>query len=254
MAAFKGLLKKDFLLSKSFFLSILTIMGIGLIMAIGLARYYQSEEIFGIISVSMVLAHLFYIPGALLTSLQMEGKTQLWLHNPTSSWKLLLSKITINFIYYLLSISVIFIIAAISLSISKNTFHYFSTSDLFLMSGSFFLISLYMSAWIIFYWTFFHSLGRYYRLKKYRWIVILLCWNGWNLLGYLVNKLRFVQEMKEFGMLHFGNSLQFTGNSSGFEASMGSIDISVVALGSKLLIVVCLFLISSWLLDKKVEV
>lgn len=92
MILFIGLLKKDLKISLPFFYKTLVIILVSLIVGSGFSGYYGKMDALTAISIALVIVQMFCLPAAVFQSLNIEGKTQLWLHNPASSLKLLLSK------------------------------------------------------------------------------------------------------------------------------------------------------------------
>jgi hypothetical protein len=255
MHIFIGLLKKDLKISQTFFYSFLILIGIVIATSLGFAQYYKMYEIVTAISCGLVVAHFVYIPGSILFALLIEGKTQLWLHNPNSSRILLLSKLISSLIFHVISLFISLIIASISLKIpGAHISKLFGVSDLLYMGVWITFLSLYISFWVICYWTIYHSLARVTWMKKTRWIFLIVIWNVWNGVSYFVNKLTFIQEIKKMGMVKIGNMFHLEANDSSFTAGFETADVSLIVLAGYLCIAIIIFLCSSWLLDKKVEV
>lgn len=254
MKAFKGLLRKDLKITIGYFYTILIFMAIAYAAGWFLSGYYSTSMLAGTISIALIIAHVIYLPGSLLTSLNLEGKTQLWLHNPASSVQLLLSKLMACSILSLCSAVLITIITIISLLPIAEFQEMFTAFDIVFMAAAIWLISFYLSIWVIFYWTVYHSLGAILWLKKFRWIILIAFFYGWELLKEQFGKISFIKDLKEIGMFNLGRAFQMETGMNSFQATFEATDISVFVLAGYCLTALVIFWVSSWLLDKKVEV
>ncbi|MGP7816869.1 hypothetical protein [Niallia sp. 01092] len=254
MKAFKGLLKKDLKLSKTMFYTFLIMMAIMIATGFGFSGYYQKFDIVAVFAFGLVGAHVIYLPLSIYSSLRVEGKTQLWLHNPNSSILLLLSKILSSFIFAVISLTISILFATICLRMSDQMNLIFTRTELLFMGIFILSISDFMSIWGIFYWVIYHSLAKITWLKKIRWLLLFLMWNAWEAVTNFLDKLSFIKELKQIGVIKIGNALQFQGSEGSFSTSIESTEVSLVVIAGYLCITIILFFISSWLLDRKVEV
>ncbi|PKG24441.1 hypothetical protein [Niallia nealsonii] len=254
MTSFIGLLKKDLKISLPFFYKTLVIIAVSLIVGSGFSGYYGKIDTLTVISIVLVIIQMLCLPTAVFQSLTIEGKTQLWLHNPISSLKLLLSKIVANSIYHLILTLLTTALAGILLLFSDNISPFFDFKDLLSMAVAISWVGLYISFWVIFYWAVYYSLASYPRIKSVRWLVLIIIWGIWNTAGDLINKLTFIKTLKKLGTIHVGNGFQIESNSVSFQAGFEATEISLFTIAGYLCTVIILFIISSWLLDNKVEV
>lgn len=254
MKAFKGLLRKDLKITTGYFYSILIFIVIAYTAGWVLSGYYSTSMLVGTISFALIIAHVIYLPGSLLTSLNLEGKTQLWLHNPSSSVQLLLSKLVASSLLSLCSTVLITIITILSITVLAEFQEMFSAVDIVMIAVAIWWISFYLSIWVIFYWTVFHSLAGILWLKKFRWFVLIAIWWGWELLKGWIGKIAFIKDLKEIGMINLNRAFQMETGSNSLQASFETADISVFVLAGYCVTALLLFWLSSWLLDKKVEV
>ncbi|WP_445490202.1 hypothetical protein [Niallia sp. 03133] len=254
MNAFKGLLQKDIKLSKTFFYTFLIMMAIAIATGLGFSGYYKSYDLVAAISFGLVAAHFIYLPISIFSSLKLEGKTQLWLHNPNSSIKLLFSKILSSLIFSSISLVISIFLANICLNMSEKMDVFFTSADLLYMGIFALIISSYISIWIIFYWVVYHSLARITWIKKIRWLVLIIIWNAWSAFTYFIDKLPFIMALKQMSIIKLGKAFQFQAGENSFSAGIESTEVSLVVVVGYFGIMVVLFLVSSWLLDRKVEV
>jgi len=254
MASFIGLVKKDLKISLPFFYQLLVIIAVILIVGSGFSGYYGTINTLTAIAIALVAIQMFLLPAAVFQSLSTEGKTQLWLHNPNSSARLLLSKLIANFVYHLILVLLTTALAGVLLLFSNDISSFFQFGELLSMASAIALIGLYISFWVIFYWTVYHSLASYPRIKSIRWLVLIILWAIWNTAGNLINKLAFIKTLKNLATIHVGNSFAIEGNAASFQAGFEATEISLFALAGYIGTAIILFIISSWLLDNKVEV
>ncbi|GKU81394.1 hypothetical protein [Niallia sp. NCCP-28] len=254
MILFIGLLKKDLKISLPFFYKTLVIILVSLIVGSGFSGYYGKMDALTAISIALVIVQMFCLPAAVFQSLNIEGKTQLWLHNPASSLKLLLSKIIASSIYHVILTLFTTALAGILIMFSDNIISFFNAGELISLAIAITFIGLYISFWVIFYWTVYYSLASYPRLKSIRWVILVIIWSGWSFAVDLLNKLPLIKSLKKMGTIHTRNGFNIKGDAASFQAGFEVADISLFTIAGYLCTVIVLFILSSWLLDNKVEV
>ncbi|UII54994.1 hypothetical protein LS684_15190 [Cytobacillus spongiae] len=262
MSPFIGLYKKEMKISRNTDLMVIGFMLLAEIIGYSLSTYYQNPIIFAIISLGLIFAHIFFIPAYLLTSLNIEGQTQLWLHNPTSGVKLFLAKIAASFTVFILSLLATLLIGgyAISqaLSLSElNTLKVDLYTSLPLSGIGIALSSIYLGVWILFYWALYHSIKVIPSIKGFRWLIIIGIWLLFNIIGNYLSRLSFIDKLKAFGAFKFdrtNNSITVKAENSSFE--LGGVFFNL-SLGNALLymvVITIVFYAAVWLLERKVEV
>lgn len=256
MTAFKGLYIKDLKISFNGFIIGLFLIFFSMIASFALKEYFTEPSIPAIVSFIIIILHVFYLPTNLLTSLQVEAQSHLWLHNPNRGWLLFLAKIAAGITYFVASLLVSILIVKIFIVRTEYLGEFKGLSEmlsenLFILAGGMFLSSIYLTVWFLFYWTLYQALKRVPFLKQLRWIVLLIVWLSITLIGNLINRIPFVQNIKELGTINLYNfATNFWGNTilpETAELHLASIIISI-------LITVGVFLSSVWLLERKVEV
>ncbi|RLQ98103.1 hypothetical protein [Falsibacillus albus] len=261
MDSFSGLLRKDYHLSKSWMLTWFIFMLLILFLAFGVSEYTDQRLVVFAALMILGFTHLWFIPGIMMSYLRVEAKTQLWLHNPQSTKVLILSKVAIALMYQI--ISQLFLTVAGLLILN-----YYLTPDMingisgmghlakpiFLLNIFLIAFSLYVTCWILFYWTVYHALGKYPRIKRMRWLVLLLFFIVWNSLESLFLRISLFKQWLYTWKIQAlgGGSFHYENNQWTTEVSTTMIPIIPFILYTVLGI--CLFYLSSWLLDKKVEV
>lgn len=256
MSAFKGLYLKDLKISASTFFIGIILLNLITLISLGLKEYFDEPMIPAVIFFVVVILHAFYLPGMLLSSLQIEGQSQLWLHNPNSTIKLLLSKIAAGLTYYAVSIAASMLLARLSvsgleLSNELSGFSEMVNENLFVMVGGITLASIYINVWILFYWSLYHSLKVVPILNQIRWLVLLIVWIVLTTIGNFLSNTPFVRVMKNKGTFNISVfETEMSGNS--VSAQMASINITTIIV--YILLTIGVFLASVWLLERKVEV
>lgn len=258
MFAFQGLLKKDFGISKFWFLLWLIFLVIFLLIPLGLEIYFHKPLTILPVAVILLLGgHVFFLPGMLLSMLRLEGKTQLWLYNPQNSKALFLSKIAVSSIYQLIAQVFLTGVGLLIYLFNKSHF-YIDTADLFIaitvLNVCLLLFGIYISCWAIFYWTVYHSLGKFPVIKNWRWLVMLLLFFVFNTITALLARFEFLKEIINKWKIPLPLGVDTNVKQGGWEIYLNSTDIPVVGLVIYVIVAFSLFLISCWLLDRKVEV
>ena len=258
MSAFQGLLKKDFAMSKGWFLFWIIFISIFLLLPLALESYFKTPLSFLPVAVFLLLLfHAFFLPGMVLSMLRLEGKTQLWLFNPQSSKALLLSKLAVGLFYQVTAQVFLTAVGLVIYQFYKQQLH-IESSDLFagtiVFNAGLLLFSLYVSCWALFYWTVFHSLKKFPAIKNWRWLVLVLLFFLYNAICILLARLEFFKEMIYKWTIPVLAGLNFRYEQDGWDIYLHAADIPVLGLLLYAVLAAGLFLISCWLLDRKVEV
>ncbi|WP_042462141.1 hypothetical protein [Neobacillus dielmonensis] len=258
MSAFQGLVKKDFAISKVWFFSWIILISLILCLPMALEIYLHSPLSFlPMVVVLVLLFHAVFLPCMLLSMLRLEGKTQLWLYNPQSSRSLLLSKLTVSLVYQVVAQIYLTAVGLVIYHFYKNEIH-IESSDLFdgavIANAGLLLFSLYVSCWALLYWTIFHSLNKFPAIKNWRWLVILLLFFVYNAISTFFGKIEPLKEFVHKWTIPVLAGVHTSYKQDGWEIRLNAMDIPVLGILLYALIAIVLFLISCWLLDRKVEV
>lgn len=255
MSAFKGLYIKELKISRALFFAGIIALNVITILSLALREYFNQSEIPAGIFLFVIAIHIFYIPVLLLSSLTTEGHSQLWLHNPNNGAKLVLAKLAAGLTYYLISMVASIFLTKFALN---NVTHLepFTAFEggmpiLFMMGVAITLGTIYLSVWIFFYWTVYHAIKNIPFLRNIRWLFLFVFWITITVVGEFIQSQPFYQKLLEYGAINvdaFDNNVVSVNN---FFIEM-DLNIISVALGIVLTIVV--FLVSVWLLERKVEV
>lgn len=258
MLAFQGLLKKDFHISKNWFFLWIGFLALFLILPFALEVYFHQPLSFLPIAVIMLLGfHVFFLPGMLLSMLRLEGKTQLWLYNPQNSKLLILSKIVISIAYQLIAQLFITCVGLVIYLFFKDLF-ILDKADLFIelttLNAGLVLISLYFSLWCLFYWTVYHSLGKYPKMKNWRWLFVVVLFILLSLISSFLESIDVLQDILTKWKIPVIMGASFKYSHAGYTLGLNTMNLPVLTLVLYVAISVGLFVISCLLLDRKVEV
>ncbi|QQZ10756.1 hypothetical protein [Heyndrickxia vini] len=254
MSSFIGLLKKDLSISRYLFFTWLG--GVNILFMIGsfIVANYIDEPITPLgCLVMLILLHTIFIPILVLASLRVEGKTQIWLYNPQSSAVLLYSKIAAAFIYQCISQCLVWIFGLIAFAhVGMPT--KFPITEMISSSILLTAIGLYIACWIIFYWSIYHSLGKYPKIMRLRWVFILVIFIILNIIETQLLKIKVFKDFINSWSFPLDINPSFNYTSHAWSVHTTAVDIPIIPIFLYVIIAIILLTISSWLLDRKVEV
>jgi hypothetical protein len=191
----------------------------------------------------------------------MEEKSQLWLHNPHSTSKLLGSKLVTAI--YLQAVSIVFALLLLTLTVNfaaaemigKFELEFITISSVVSMVVQVTVSGLELGMYYMFFWTIYHVMGQYHYVLKFRMVLfILLIMFFFMAANFLESHVLTVFETVlpvPFEMAKFMN-VYMEEDGIGFRSSAETMTLAGVII--TLLKVVWLFSLSSWLLNKVVEV
>ena len=254
MNAFIGLVKKDMLISRFWYSTWLIFLSLLMVAGSVFASKLNEPGIVVPILVTFLPLHVFFMPFMVYSLLKLEGKTQLWLYNPQSSVKLLLAKISASFIFQFFSQLLVVIYGYMMLKwlVNQGVDGVFPVKAIIFTYVAMLATALLFSIWITFLWTFYHSLGRYPRLKNFRWLVVLLVIIAYNTIETIFIRTKLF-ENHLFPQSDTMISIAYDGN-TGWTMVYEEIPVSILPIIFYTILSLTLFFIASKLLDKKVEV
>lgn len=254
MKAWFGLLEKEYRLSRMSILIGYIVMATLFLFSFAFDGKQEFAAYAGVMMIGSAFIFTFYMAGFMLFSLKAESnKLQLWLHSPHSALKLLLAKFTIG----LASLMVAVFFSIIYFRFAGSTIiDYFGISVIWpeigriagLMIIYLIAASIYIGAWAIFTWTIYKVLKQY--IGKISFIVTII------LLGFIQYVMDIITETEWFGVLT---------NWGGYEIQIekltkmypNHISVETGYVGNAvfyLIFTIGLFLLSSWIIDRKIEV
>lgn len=196
---FIGLLRKDYRLLRADLLVSFIIMMLALGFGI-VASFYTAQPagtIFILIMASFAMVG--FIPIMMLSILLKEGKNQLWLYSPRSSYTLFFSKLLLCIVFQVIYQFILIGYFAFSMYSFGGDVYQQLDLQVFLtmVTFVFFLLifyGLYLTCWVLFYWTLYHSLNRYPRIRSLRWLIIALIYFTYNILEALTIQFESVRQ------------------------------------------------------------
>jgi hypothetical protein len=265
MNAWLHLVKKEFRLGLSAFLTPI----VTFLILTGIAAYLGYR--YGFVWEAVVAASLFatgfqvfYLVYYMLNSLQTERKKlHLWIHSTMPGYGLLLAKLVAGFISMILTLFVTGTTLLIAINQSaaiSEQLQMVNKASAGLVGGSHLLLfSLYFGVWIIFYWFIFMLLNR----------------NLGTFLSFLATLAVFVavttiynwfqdsvvyEALTNWGEIHISGITESISISTNLETGtevlteVGQLSFFIGSYVFETVIVILLFVVSCWMLDRKVEV
>lgn len=249
MVALKGLLQKDWHLNKwSFCLyvgSVILILSISTLME----GVLWSSTLTLVLLVTLFIVKLFYMPFMLYRSLKVEGETMIWLYNPQSGAKLLISKLLLTFLFQISSFIIFNLFALLFVKEMGLSETYFT----FLMyDGVFLFTSISISLLVMCLWMIYHTIKKYVLLRKMSWLIIGVLVYIHTLVTLLIDWIGEKTALKITipSLIDY----TYTGNNSEMSIILVETDVYIVSVIMYIGLAYLLFMISSKLLDRAVEV
>ncbi|MCM3237116.1 hypothetical protein M3589_05165 [Heyndrickxia oleronia] len=257
MNSLVGLVKKDLMISRFLFIVWFAINILFMIGSFFLSKYMHEPMVPIGIFIMLLVLNTMLIPVLVSASLRVEGKTQLWLYNPQSSTKLLLSKIITAISYQVISLILLFAYGYIVFKFSiSSTINLDSIliNESFSVSIFLMALGLYLTFWIMFYWAIYHSLGKFPRIRRVRWLVIVVIFIGLSIIEDLILKIDAFSNLLDKWHFSIGLNPSFQYKNETWDFTFVNTNFPLIPILIYFIISLILFVITSWLLDKKVEV
>ncbi len=256
MNAFKGLLWKDYMISRVWFFGWLTVMFFIYLIGIGVSQYFEEPAVALIFVVMLGFWHIAIIPIILYSMLRLEGRNQLWLHSTQSASKLLLSKIIVAFTYSTISFLLLDVLGILTLSWQQEHFTVWPWVEGIYVNLAISSTALYFGIWIITYWTFYHYLGKFPKIRSIRWLLLVLFYISYQIIATLLLRVKWLENIVGSWSVPFVSEFSFNINERGgaFDLRQTELPIPLSAMALYFIIMIGIFFLSSWLLDRKVEV
>ncbi|WP_203361640.1 hypothetical protein [Bacillus sp. REN10] len=255
-----GLLKKDFLLVKDLLLiGLVTEM----VLFIGGATFFASQGLFDYIYVFLFFAYMLHVPMlpvVIMMALRQEEKGQYWLHGTASASKLMFSKLIISLLVTVASLVLIDVVTLVSffiefpvefIGVSNQEIPYLNG---FIFNGIILLAALYFTFLGLFFWSLYHSLNGFPALKKIRWLLIIALYFVMQaVISWFIDQ-PIIQKLLNSWVISVEDWLEPALMGAGFQISVSAGGIQVWSILLTLLYIAGLYIVSCWLLDRKVEV
>lgn len=258
MKPFLGLLKKDGMILQFWYMIWFVLSVGGMIIAFFFSKNYDEPLVTLPIIFFLFFFHLYLMPLMMLSMLRIEGKTQIWLHNPQSSYQLFFSKLCVVFGYQMISQLLVNLYFLLLYKWYFNEqivqwFVNFKFKHFLFLNGFVLATALYFSLWVIFLWTVYHSLSKYPALKHLRWLAVVLIIGAYHFLGYLSQKFGFNDYILGLWKVEIYSNMAYE-NGIGLDAAATPLGIPVSSIIYYVIICIILFFVAGKLLDRKVEV
>lgn len=257
MNPLKGLLKKDFHISRLYFLIWTGFLMLALIAGIGLSAYTAQPA--GTLPVLLLVsfAHIIFAPAFMLSLLNLEAKTQLWLYTPRRGIELILSKFGVIFCYQLILQLLISVYAAFNIFWFGREVYEPIGGQLFLQAALVLNIillvaGLYFTTWITLLWTVFHSLKSLSRMI--RWFIVIGIAVVYNSVeGFLLS----IEPISDFIFRHKFEVISEAAliyENEQWSVLLDTNEVPVFPIFYYALLIIILLISAAKLLDRKVEV
>ncbi|KGX86779.1 hypothetical protein [Pontibacillus litoralis] len=258
MLAWKGLWKKEWRLSISFHVFVFMLETI--ILGLSYWRLYQYDEgiMLGIV-ILLIGAHIWYLPGCLLYSLNKEARLlHVFLHSPRSIHMLMSTKLLNALLFMFVSLSILSTIGVmLFLNVFNGEISVSQLATIISFSGIHLVgASLYFSTFIFFLWTLHHYLKSY--VGKWSLLIVIGTFIGAPILYGWFGMQPLYEMMTQWGAISIDlQSYVQTFQLGGLSAEFATGDVPVVYVGYYVIdfvIFLMLYVIATYLLDRKVEV
>ncbi len=256
MMNWSGLLRKEFRVTRTLLLGVLTfdlLVMIGFFLA---SERWEFPYLTAIIGGVLTAIHVFFLPLYLLISLNTEGRNlHLWLHNPQSGSRLLGAKFLNGLLAILISIGLVSSLSLLAYNLETSALEL--PIDNVWLFGFYFLAvivtgSIYMGIWLIFYWTFYQVLKTYIGKWALLLVLVLVAFISW--LGSWFSGTRLSEVLVEWGYVQLPSPLNMEVSQQEFGLTVSTFPFPVGNVVFDIITLVVIFLLTCWLLDRKVEV
>ncbi|MFC7392363.1 hypothetical protein [Scopulibacillus cellulosilyticus] len=247
MSAWLSLLKKECRLGFIGFGIAFILMMVILVFGVINTFRYQAQEAIPIIGLFIIGAHIFYFLGYMIVNLFLERKTlHIWLNSPQSGAVLLSAKLVSGILAMLVSMAIACLYTLFGTLFNMHLLKeiHLNLSELIREGISIcifiVLISIYIGVIFTFIWTLYQTLRS--KIGKWVWLVIIA-------LIFIVPWI--------LGKLELTGIYALLTTWGAIKVHLWAGAVSTIYLGTfvfHFVIAIILFAISSWLLDRKIEV
>lgn len=255
-SAFRGLMRKEWLMSKNTFIFLTCFKVFIWAVVLGGSLLTNNYEFLFIATTMIVGIHVIYITMIVGSGLSIEEKSQMWLHNPRPINMVLGSKILTGMILQLISLLAAFLLLGITvIFFSSSIEHFLTVGSIIQMTVQLTFSGLELAIFYTFYWTVYHSMGKFYYLAKFKVVLFTLFIIASFTLILLIEKqllaglhsiLPVPIEMTRLMNVYIGED--------GLSIQSGAEKISLAGILISSIKILVLYFLSSLLLNKVVEV
>jgi len=198
--------------------------------------------------VAAVVFHIFYVPIMVFISLKTEAnQLHVWLHNPQPASSLLLSKLVNGLMMIVISLLMLYVMSGLLIIPEFSLIDAYWTDTWMaglLIFPHIILISMMIGVWVMFLWALYHFL----KFKIGRWSLLIVI--GTVFLSSWIAAL--FERTKLYMVLTQWGSMEIHFEFSAF--TMESIPVYAGEYMYSFIIIIGLYVLSSWMIDNKVEV
>ncbi|WP_273851502.1 hypothetical protein [Guptibacillus spartinae] len=256
MTNWSGLLRKEFRVTRTLLLGVITF---DLLVMIGFylgSAKWEVPYLTAIIGGVLTGLHVFFLPLYLLISLNTEGRNlHLWLHNPQSGARLLGAKILNGLLALLISMGIVSGLALLAYNLETSVFE-FPIENVWLFGFYFLTVivagSLYMGTWLTFYWTLYQVLKTYIGRWAVLFVLILIGFMSW--LSSWFDGTSISKGLSDWGYVQLPSPLNMEVSQREFDLTVSTFPFPIGNVVFDFITLVLIFLLTCWLLDRKVEV
>lgn len=175
MRAWVALLKKDFKLTRTVFFVGLVINLLIVLLTLYMGMKADHTLLIFLPLVVGVVLHVLYVPIIVFISLKTEAnQLHLWLHNPQSASRLLISKIVNGLMMLVISLLMLYGMSGLLIIPKFNLIEAFWTDTW--ISGLFIflhiiVISIIIGVWVLFLWALYQSLK--FAIGRWSWLGVI---------------------------------------------------------------------------------
>lgn len=261
MKAFWGLMKKDFVILRFLYGVFLICVLIGMFISLVAAEKLNDPTLLIPVYIMALSLLILLMPLLMYGVLRIEGRTQMWLYNPQNIYKIVLSKLSIVFIMQVIA-QILFLIYGVIILKEINQANIFSQESLDLWIESFLgyhfyilLATVSLSLWVLLFWSIYHSLGKYPRIRYFRNLIIILIWLAlWGIEGILNKLIKTKLDVFTISLeIDPVPKIQYV-HEKGWEVIGNSFHLPFYSFFIYVPVCLLLLFLSCWLLERKVEV
>ncbi|MCF6136281.1 hypothetical protein [Pseudalkalibacillus berkeleyi] len=266
MNAWLSLTKKELRLGLPAFM----IPVIAYIIIIGIASYfgyragYPWEAVVGV-SITATGMLMFYLIYYLFFSMNAERKKlHLWLHNPLPAYSLLLAKVVSGLVFMAITLLITGSLTLIAANLSPELTNMVPWVQIkqfgFLGVVHFFMFALDLAIWFLFFWMVFLVMNRFTGnflsfVTTFIFVIVSSTIYGWFTNSWIYEKLTMWGEINGANLLKsLEINTDFTSEGGQFSSEMGEMSIYIGQYVFGILFAIGMFLVASWMLERKVEV
>ncbi|MHA6250513.1 hypothetical protein [Oceanobacillus sp. CAU 1775] len=260
MSAWIALTKKEFRLGFPVFLAALIIFSGMVVAAYYMGKHFNALQETHLIAFGIILTvHVFFPLFYLFYSLNYERKLlHLWLHNPMSTAGLILAKFFTGIVYMSITFGLTLLALFLFFIDTRIFTEYIIANNFFgTITLTLFQAGIFMGATFLLFWSIFLTYSQ--KMNDFLSFLLSIVLMGFISWGYQsFTDLSFIQTLTNWGGIQINDVIGFEFNISSdqFESSALT-EQTIFYIGHMLrdlIVVVILFFLSSFIIDKKVEV